>query len=78
MNEKTNRPDDDDPNNEKLNLATVIFHTAPRAVKRWLASRRTESNLLTRKVGFREILTAILLMIPSSATEVVLQNRTVC
>ncbi|MCF6317112.1 MAG: hypothetical protein L3J30_12705 [Marinosulfonomonas sp.] len=57
-----------EPETKKLSFATLVFYTAPRAIRRWLASRRTESNLLTRKVGFREVLTAILLMIPSSAT----------
>lgn len=68
MNNNSIRPDDFDPNDRKLSLVKFIFHTAPRAIRRWLASRRTESNLLTRKVGFREALTAILLMIPSAAT----------
>ena len=67
-NTKQKKCDSNTPNDKMLNLATIVFYTAPRAVKRWLASRRTETNLLTRKVGFREVLTGILLMIPSSAT----------
>lgn len=56
------------PDKNKPPFVLYAFIRAPRAIRRWLASRHTESNLLTRKVGFREVLTAILLMIPSAAT----------
>lgn len=46
----------------------AAFLKAPRTIRRWLASRGTRANILIRKVGYREVLTAILLMIPSAAT----------
>lgn len=46
----------------------VVLQGLMRGVKRWLASSRSNRNVLSRKVSYREVLTGILLMIPSAAT----------
>lgn len=55
------------PENFK-SLIVAFIYAAPRAIRRKLASRKSHASILSRKVTFRETLTAILLMIPSTAT----------
>lgn len=45
-----------------------LFESAPRWLRRWSNSRRGKASILNRKVAYRELLTGVLLMIPSAAT----------
>ncbi|SDU42521.1 hypothetical protein [Stappia sp. ES.058] len=55
-------------NNTTPHSLYAILQILPRAIHRWLRSKRSNSSILFKKVTFREMLTGILLMIPSTAT----------
>ena len=74
MGTKNNKAGEDklDTNGSNQNLSWIVqlAFSASNRVRRILASKRTKATILYKKVTFRELLTGILLVIPSAATTI--------